>query len=250
MDPPFPFGEVIRHGGADDSSLLSDPYDQESTIVQVPAETAVRLLAEGAGSPTFGSGTWYQVEILDGDQSTPPEVGWLPREAIIPLEESQVAGSSCQFQPQGEFQSIWQDHQQLGCPLRAEPDRGFFGEQPFEHGDMYQAQLANLFVIRVDDEAKSWDSISGDELQQSGALNEDCRPNPPPPPDKLVPMHGFGAIWCSRPDLQDALGFATTPERNGNGDAIQEFTNGLILHDSEGATYVFLAEEETYVQVQ
>jgi hypothetical protein len=79
--PPFTDGVVVSYGGATGDYLLKDPNNEKSGIVWIRVGTKVTLLRQGQGSPSYGSGTWYLVSLVDPETREIRE-GWLPAEII------------------------------------------------------------------------------------------------------------------------------------------------------------------------
>lgn len=53
---------------------------------------------------------------------------------------------------------------------------------------------------------------------------------PGPRAGTYIPVRGFGTVWQQNPDVQQALGFATAPER-GYSALVQRFARGFLLDD-------------------
>lgn len=78
-----------------------------------------------------------------------------------------------------------------------------------------------------------------------------------PPPGKVQPKRGFGAVWCHLGGPSAAIGWGLGDEAgfwSGNGDPlVQDFDRGFIFRDSDGTTkgmaYVFFASSGTFVRV-
>ena len=83
-------------------------------------------------------------------------------------------------------------------------------EQVFENGRMFWvAPIRQIWVLIVEREGGgSW--MVYDDMFQEGEPESD--PSIVPPTPFLQPMRGFGKLWRENPDVQDALGWAVTPE--------------------------------------
>ncbi len=81
---PYTYGTVISVGGATEADLLNDPNAEGSVLLRVPVGTDVTLLFETKGPPSYGSGLWYFVSILDPAGQNLIWRGYLPAEAMVP----------------------------------------------------------------------------------------------------------------------------------------------------------------------
>lgn len=90
-DLPFINGRVISYGDAAKSFLLRDPIAEQSGFRDIPVGTAVTILQTGTGQPTYGSGTWYFVSLVDPENNDQLLQGWLPAEVVAQRTESQVS---------------------------------------------------------------------------------------------------------------------------------------------------------------
>ncbi|MEZ4682140.1 MAG: hypothetical protein R2932_48830 [Caldilineaceae bacterium] len=81
---PFTYGKVISYGGSEGDYLLNDPHNEQSGLIWVPVGTDVTLLFEANGSPSYGSGIWYFVSIIDPAGENLIWRGYLPAEVLAP----------------------------------------------------------------------------------------------------------------------------------------------------------------------
>ena len=78
-----------------------------------------------------------------------------------------------------------------------------------------------------------------------------------PPPGKVQPVRGFGAVWCQLGGSSAAIGWGLGEEVGfwpGHADPmVQDFERGFIFRDSDGTTkgmaYVFFSDSGTFVRV-
>ena len=169
----------------------------------------------------------------------------------------QTAAARCSFEPQGEFNAIWNQAQvqhTLGCPVDVNPVSSWFGEQEFDkRGYMYWSQVHDLyFVVFYDDpsgEQGTWLVYKNSDVPNINPSGTACKSDLPSDPAGIQPVRGFGGVWCAL-DFEDRqkLGYATQPEQGVSGNLLQEFENGFILRDSRGVTYV-LYKDGTYTVV-
>jgi hypothetical protein len=77
-----------------------------------------------------------------------------------------------------------------------------------------------------------------------------------PPPGKIQPKRGFGAVWCQLGGPGAAIGWGLAEEVGfgpGNGDPlVQDFQRGFIFRDSDGTStgqaYVFINDTSKFVR--
>jgi hypothetical protein len=83
-DLPFVYGKVVSFGGAQGAYLLSDAKNEMSGFLWVPTDTEVVVLLVGDGVRSYGSGSWYLVNLVDPFGKNEVHDGWLPKEVIQP----------------------------------------------------------------------------------------------------------------------------------------------------------------------
>ncbi len=81
---PYIYGTVVSVAEAGDYALLNDPNNAQSTLIRVPVGTDVTLLFEAKGTPSYGSGLWYFVSIVDPQGENLIWRGYLPAEVVAP----------------------------------------------------------------------------------------------------------------------------------------------------------------------
>ena len=120
----------------------------------------------------------------------------------------------------------------LGCPADDEHST-FFAEQPFEHGLMlYRADTRQIYALLQDGTYRALADTWSEGQPEGGFVT--------PPPNRLEPRRGFGKVW--REQLGGAtakIGFATAAEQGLSGQ-VQDFEQGLALHDARGIVRVLL----------
>ncbi|GIK40648.1 MAG: hypothetical protein BroJett011_44810 [Chloroflexota bacterium] len=126
----------------------------------------------------------------------------------------------------------------LGCP-RAEAMVVAAARQPFEHGLLLWRQDVNLIYGLGPDGA--W-FFTGDTWREGDPADD---PAIIPPSGLYQPVRGFGKVWRERPDLREALGWATA-EETGFIAVIQEFSGGTAWQDGERQQVVILWNNGSY----
>jgi len=112
---------------------------------------------------------------------------------------------------------------------------------------MFWVEKPDIFFVTIGAEKGSWELLTTDDFNPSGAS---CEPSIPAPQsrDLLQPVRGFGGIWCDRPDIQKAIGYATREEFGTTDDLVQAFKNGYILRDSQQRIYLLFADSNAYTR--
>ncbi|MBC8098894.1 MAG: hypothetical protein H7Y11_05590 [Armatimonadetes bacterium] len=127
----------------------------------------------------------------------------------------------------------------VGCPLQER--FGFVGAvQVFERGVMYRRQDTN----------EVWAVLPGSigTGQYWYANNPALLPLPgvSAPPGLRVPADAFGAVWLSTPEVQTALGYATTPEQTADLN-LQRFDGGsLVLDVTVGQVFILFDNSDAF----
>ncbi len=96
--------------------------------------------------------------------------------------------------------------------------------EPFENGFMLYSQTTNQIYVL---------SRTGMQLAiyPNTFVENGLHPvMPGPRAGTYIPVRGFGTVWQQNPDVQQALGFATAPER-GYSALVQRFARGFLLDD-------------------
>jgi WD40 repeat protein len=86
-------------------------------------------------------------------------------------------------------------------------------EQVFEHGRMFWIRHNRQIWVMVDNPAEvpnGGDWYCYNDTFEEGEPETD--PSLIPPDDLIQPKRGFGKLWRGHPDIQSAIGWATTPE--------------------------------------
>jgi hypothetical protein len=99
---------------------------------------------------------------------------------------------------------------------------GRLATQPFEHGEMVWVERGDgapgqIFMIIAPPYERPYWSLAIDSYIEGEPIGTDELP----PPGKYVPVRGFGKLWRQSPDLRQALGWATAPERAESGTTLQ-----------------------------
>jgi len=161
----------------------------------------------------------------------------------------------CPFAVQGLFASLWQTYRdQLGCPLYQDPKLIQDAEQPFDNGHMFWRQDTDRAYVVYEKGTKSGEYQGFANLWSEGDPEYSCTASPPP--GKVQPKRGFGAVWCDLGGPSAVIGWGLSEEAGfgpGYGDPlVQQFEQGFIFRDSDGATkglaYVFFQSSKTFVR--
>jgi len=84
-------------------------------------------------------------------------------------------------------------------------------EQLFQRGRMFWVQpTEQIWVLQVTGEGRGTWSIYPDTFEDG--VDPDLDPALVAPEGMIQPERGFGKLWRNNPDVQEALGWATTPE--------------------------------------
>ena len=162
----------------------------------------------------------------------------------------------CAFLPQGLFAGLWQTYRaDLGCPLYKNPKLIQDAEQPFDNGHMFWRQDNDYAYVVYEKGAKSGDYQAFTGMWSAGDPDYSCAASPPP--GKLQPKRGFGAVWCDLGGASATIGWGLQEEAGfgpGHGDPmVHQFQRGFIFRDSDGTTkglaYVFFRASTTFVRV-
>jgi hypothetical protein len=111
-----------------------------------------------------------------------------------------------------------------------------------EAGHLYLAIIADP-VSRA---CTTWYTSRSSPVTWEYTPGPSCTPTPPAP-DLLVPISGFGGLWCNRSDIREALGYATAKEYQADGNILQEFDNGYMLLDSRNKRYILFRDDSSCV---
>ncbi|MGD2206542.1 MAG: hypothetical protein PVH17_07160, partial [Anaerolineae bacterium] len=155
----------------------------------------------------------------------------------------------CPIQAQGLFAGLWQAYiVRIGCPLHPQPKAIQDAEQAFDNGHMFwRADNDRAYVVYEKGPPNgTYQSFTG--MWSEGDPEYSCPASPPP--GKVQPKRGFGAVWCDLGGPGSPIGWGLGEERGfgpGNGDPlVQSFERGVIFRDSDGKTtgrsYIFFAD--------
>ena len=161
----------------------------------------------------------------------------------------------CAFPAQGIFADLWQTHRlQLGCPLHQDPKPVQDAEQAFDNGHMFWRQDTDYaYVVYEQGElSETYQAFTG--MWSEGDPEYSCAASPPP--TRVQPKRGFGAVWCVLGGPSAAIGWGLAEEAGfgpGNGEpVVQDFEHGFIFRDSDGTTkglaYVFFSDDMRFVR--
>jgi serine/threonine-protein kinase len=173
-----------------------------------------------------------------------------------PTHTSTATPTPCAFPPEGLFAGLWQTYRDdLGCPLHKDPKLIQDAEQPFDNGHMFWRQDNDYAYVVYEKGASSGSYQAFTGMWSEGDPEYSCAASPPP--GKVQPKRGFGAVWCHLGGPSATIGWGLQEEAGfgpGYGDPmVQEFQRGFIFRDSDGTTkgmaYVFTSDGMTFVRV-
>ena len=167
----------------------------------------------------------------DGGIIAPALLGGATSDVPVTL----ALGPACPAQADVAFGTRWSEDAEiataLGCPIEGAANlQGTL--QIFERGVMYYSPTGEIWAISPA-QSHFWYAVNAPPVQQGDLVVPD---------GMMAPSQGFGAVWRGLPGVQDALGFAKTPEQ-GTKLVTQKLQNGVLLADGEsGQTFVLLSD--------
>lgn len=168
----------------------------------------------------------------DGGAIIPPA---LLNAATSSVPVTLAVGPACPSQADVAFGTRWSENVDistaLGCPIEAAAN--VVGTlQIFERGVMYYSPSGEIWAV-APALSRFWYAVNAPAVQQGDIVV---------PEGMIAPSQGFGAVWRGLPGVQDALGFARTPEQSTKM-VTQKFQNGILLADGgSGQVFVLLSD--------
>jgi hypothetical protein len=162
---------------------------------------------------------------------------------------------SCPFEAQGILADLWQTYRnRLGCPLYQAPKLVQDAEQAFDNGHMFWRADIDYASVIYEQGSLAGTFRMFTSMWSEGDPEYSCAASPPPA--RIQPRRGFGAVWCHLGGASAPIGWALSDEQGfgpGNGDPLaQDFEGGSIFRDSDGTNrklaYV-LFSDWTFVRV-
>ncbi len=190
------------------------------------------------------------------DTSEPPTHTPPPTSTFTPTPTTPPPPPSCSFPAQGTFSGLWQNYkEQLGCPLYQSPQLINDAEQAFDNGHMFWRQDNDYAYVVYEQGGLNGTYQAYTDMWHEGDPAYSCAASPPP--GRVQPVRGFGAVWCHLGGPSAAIGWGLGEEAGfwpGNADPmVQDFERGFIFRDSDGTTkgmaYVFFSDSGTFVRV-
>jgi len=189
------------------------------------------------------------------DTAEPPTETPTPTVTPSPTPTTPPPPSTCAFPAQGIFAGLWQTYRpQLGCPLHQDPKPVQDAEQAFDNGHMFWRQDTDYayVVYEKGESLGTYQTFTG--MWSEGDPEYSCAATPPPA--RVQPKRGFGAVWCVLGGPSAAIGWGLAEEAGfgpGNGEpVVQDFEHGFIFRDSDGTTkglaYVFFSDDMQFVR--
>ncbi len=236
----------------------ASPFPLDATLTAGPPAIATQLSTESpephTSTPLPAADTEEASTATPKPAATPEPPTSTPSATLTPSPTPSPT-PPCAFAAQGPFASLWQTYlPQLGCPLSQAPKSVQDAEQPFEYGHMFWRQDSNSAYVVYEQGSLSGSFQAFTDMWSEGDSDYSCAASPPP--GKIQPKRGFGAVWCQLGGPGAAIGWGLQEEAGfgpGNGDPIvQDFERGSIFRDSDGTAtdraYVFFAETMTFVR--
>ncbi len=186
--------------------------------------------------------------VTPSDTPKPPTDTPTPTKTHTPTPTPTPPPPPCAFEAQGLFAAVWQTYRdQLGCPLSESPNVIQDAEQAFDNGHMFWRQDNDYAYAVLEKGAQAGTYQSFSHMWSDGDPEYSCAASPPP--GRVQPKRGFGAVWCALGGASAPIGWGLGDEQGfgpGYGDpTVQDFENGLIFRDSDGGTtgkaYVFFS---------
>ncbi|GIV76037.1 MAG: hypothetical protein KatS3mg050_0431 [Litorilinea sp.] len=158
--------------------------------------------------------------------------------AASPLVPVQVDnGADCDIEPHLDLAGYPNLEAQMGCPVDAASLAPVaiqeFGEGPqFDRFMLWFSTNSQIYVLYAD---HTWQQFA-DTWQENVDPTFSCNPLGGEPDSPPLPRRGFGKLWCSDPQLQEAMGTVVKEERLCQHSVTQPFGSGLLLACFEDAT--------------
>jgi hypothetical protein len=152
------------------------------------------------------------------------------------------------------YQSNQAMHDLLGRPWGA-AIQSASAMQQFAHGRMYYAARGTdrysvyptIYVFCGD--AESGQVLSSQPnafFEDTWTEGQDPGGGPAPTPGLYYPRRGFGKVWRDNPNVQNCLGYATTPDEVGFPITVQPFGAGiLLLSNTPEGRYIYVWSPST-----
>lgn len=179
-----------------------------------------------------------------------------PTPTPAPTHTATPTTPPCPFAAHGLFADLWQSYRDgLGCPLYENPKVIQDAEQAFEKGHMFWRQDNDYAYVVYESGGLSGTYQAFVDMWEEGDPEYSCAASPPP--GKVQPKRGFGAVWCSLGGPSAAIGWGLGEEQGfgpGYGDpTVQDFEHGFIFRDSDGKNsgkaYIFFSQDTTFKRV-
>jgi serine/threonine-protein kinase len=252
--PPPPATEVALNT-ATSGVVVASPTPEATATLQ--PDTTEAVPTQPPQAPTDTSEAPTDVPEPPTDTPKPPtNTPKPPTNTPKPPTKTPTPTPVCAFDAQGIFAGLWQSYKgQLGCPLYGYPKGIQDAEQAFENGHMFWRQDNDYAYAVFEKGALSGTYKAYVGMWSDGDPEYSCAASPPP--GRVQPKRGFGAVWCQLGGANAPIGWGLGEEAGfwtGYGDPmVQDFQRGSIFRDSDGTTkgmaYVFFADNGTFVRL-
>ena len=256
---------ILRGDQPGDTPLPPTTAVAFSTQTATPDHLGAALTETAAAAATLASAT-IPTDTPEAATDTPsPTASQTPTATSEPPTDTPTptithtptaTPTPCAFAPQGPFAGLWQTYRDaLGCPLYKDPKPIQDAEQPFDNGHMFWRQDNDYAYVVYEKGAKSGTYQAFTGMWSAGDPDYSCAASPPP--GKVQPKRGFGAVWCDLGGPSAVIGWGLQEEAGfgpGYGDPlVHQFERGFIFRDSDGTTkglaYVFIRSGKTFARV-
>ncbi|MBI1282138.1 MAG: hypothetical protein GC179_28685 [Anaerolineaceae bacterium] len=205
---------------------------QQAIAAANPPTATLAVIPTASATPYIGVFLGEVDNGADGGAIIPPALlGGATSNVPVTL----ALGPACPSQADVAFGTRWSENVDiataLGCPIEGAANlQGTL--QIFERGVMYYSPTGEIWAISPI-QSHYWYALNAPPVQQGDLVV---------PEGMMAPSQGFGAVWRGLPGVQDALGFAKTPEQ-GTKMVTQKFQNGVLLADGQsGQVFVLLSD--------
>lgn len=170
--------------------------------------------------------------VISPIQSPAPPTQMVSPSPTVPLASptnSPATPLGCALRPHPRIEATWQRwlRADLGCPRR-EAQEIPVAFQEFERGFMLWKGVPEfqVYVLLLGDGTRPMRWSAYVDTFQEGQPAFD--PLLTPPPEREQPIRGFGKVWREQPGVREAIGWALSRERGGQG-VFQVFEGGRVF---------------------
>jgi YVTN family beta-propeller protein len=148
---------------------------------------------------------------------------------VVAANATPAPAPTCVGTVHGSLRAAWEyagGDDGIGCAY-LDASEGDWAIQPYEGGLMlWRSGVSFIYVLANDGSLRQVD-----DTWREGMAVESCTLDVPA--ERMLPIRGFGAIWCSDPDIRLKLGWATDDEQ-GFRPLYQVFWRGVMVRLPDG----------------